>query len=55
MNIYNSSMVRFNPQKHHRRSIRLKGFDYCVGGFVPPTRYAAGTKPAARQVQARII
>ena len=25
-------MVRFDPQKHHRRSIRLKGFDYANPG-----------------------
>jgi hypothetical protein len=25
-------MVRFDPQKHHRRSIRLKGFDYSQAG-----------------------
>jgi len=28
--------MKFDPQKHRRRSIRLKGYDYCVGGFVPP-------------------
>jgi REP element-mobilizing transposase RayT len=32
----------------HRKSIRLTGYDYCVGGIVPPTRYAAGTTPAAQ-------
>ena len=26
--IYNSHMVKFDPQKHHRRSIRLLGYDY---------------------------
>jgi REP element-mobilizing transposase RayT len=25
-------MVKFNPQKHHRRSIRLKGYDYSQAG-----------------------
>jgi REP element-mobilizing transposase RayT len=25
-------MVRFDPQKHHRRSIRLKGYDYSQEG-----------------------
>ena len=48
-------MMKYDPQKHHRRSIRLKGYDYCVGGFVPPTRYAAGTKPAARQPGAYFV
>ena len=47
--------TKFNPKIHHRRSICLKGFDYCVGGFVPPTRYAAGMKPAARQVSAYFV
>ncbi|HPX05108.1 MAG TPA: transposase, partial [Tenuifilaceae bacterium] len=23
----------YNPQKHHRRSIRLKGYDYSQSGF----------------------
>ena len=27
-NIYNLPMTKFDPQKHHRRSIRLKGYDY---------------------------
>jgi REP element-mobilizing transposase RayT len=26
--IYNFDMTKFDPQKHHRRSIRLKGYDY---------------------------
>lgn len=30
--IYNPCMVKFDPQKHHRRSIRLKGFDYSQAG-----------------------
>ena len=30
--IYNSHMVKFDPQKHHRRSIRLKGYDYASAG-----------------------
>ena len=21
--------MKYDPQKHHRRSIRMKGFDYC--------------------------
>ena len=25
-------MVKFDPQKHHRRSIRLKGYDYASAG-----------------------
>jgi REP element-mobilizing transposase RayT len=25
-------MVKFNPQKHHRRSIRLQGYDYSQAG-----------------------
>ena len=25
-------MVKFDPQKHHRRSIRLKGYDYSQEG-----------------------
>jgi len=48
-------MMKYDPQKHHRCSIRLKGYDYCVGGFVPLTRYAAGTKPAARQPGAYFV
>ena len=30
--IYNSCMVKFDPQKHHRRSIRLQGYDYASAG-----------------------
>ena len=30
--IYNSRMVKFDPQKHHRRSIRLPGYDYASAG-----------------------
>jgi REP element-mobilizing transposase RayT len=30
--IYNSSMPKFDPQKHHRRSIRLQGYDYASAG-----------------------
>lgn len=30
--IYNSRMVKFDPQKHHRRSIRLQGYDYSQAG-----------------------
>jgi putative transposase len=30
--IYNFSMPKFDPQKHHRRSIRLKGYDYASAG-----------------------
>ena len=30
--IYNPCMVKFDPQKHHRRSIRLKGYDYASAG-----------------------
>lgn len=26
-------MAKFNPEKHHRRSIRLKGYDYSREGF----------------------
>ena len=25
--------MKYDPQKHHRRSIRLKGYDYCVGAY----------------------
>jgi len=25
-------MVKFDPKKHHRRSIRLKGYDYSQAG-----------------------
>jgi len=25
-------MVKFDPQKHHRRSIRLQGYDYSQAG-----------------------
>ena len=31
-NIYNLTMTKFDPQKHHRRSIRLKGYDYAQEG-----------------------
>lgn len=32
--IYNFIMVKFDPQKHNRRSIRLKGYDYSqVGAY----------------------
>ncbi|HET9914997.1 MAG TPA: transposase [Anaerolineales bacterium] len=48
-------MSKFDSQKYHRHSIRLPNYDYCVGGFVPPTRYAAGTKPAARQPGAYFV
>ena len=30
--IYNFVMNKFDPQKHHRRSIRLKGYDYSQEG-----------------------
>jgi putative transposase len=30
--IYNLPMTKFDPQKHHRRSIRLKGYDYSQEG-----------------------
>ena len=30
--IYNLPMTKFDPQKHHRRSIRLKGYDYSQKG-----------------------
>ena len=30
--IYNLPMTKFDPQKHHRRSIRLKGYDYAQEG-----------------------
>ena len=29
---HNSIMTKFDPQKHHRRSIRLKGYDYSQEG-----------------------
>jgi putative transposase len=36
--LYNSFMPpKFDPQVHHRRSIRLQGYDYCVGGTKPGT------------------
>lgn len=28
-----NSMHKYNPNKHHRRSIRLKGYDYSQPGF----------------------
>lgn len=31
-NIYNLPMTKFDPQRHHRRSIRLKGYDYSQEG-----------------------
>jgi REP element-mobilizing transposase RayT len=30
--IYNFIMTKFDPKKHHRRSIRLKGYDYSQEG-----------------------
>jgi len=30
--IYNSRMIKFDPQKHHRRSIRLPHYDYTQAG-----------------------
>ena len=30
--IYNLPMIKFDPQKHHRRSIRLKNYDYSQEG-----------------------
>lgn len=30
--IYNPHMSKFDPQKHHRRSIRLQGYDYSQAG-----------------------
>ena len=30
--IYNPTMVKFDPKVHHRRSIRLKGYDYSQAG-----------------------
>jgi putative transposase len=30
--LYNSHMTKFDPKKHHRRSIRLKGYDYAQAG-----------------------
>lgn len=30
--IYNFIMTKFDPQKHHRRSIRLQGYDYSQEG-----------------------
>jgi REP element-mobilizing transposase RayT len=37
-------MVQFDPQKHHRRSIRLKGYDYSQAGayFVTMVTYHRG-------------
>jgi putative transposase len=32
MTIYNPDMPKFDPQKHHRRSIHLKGYDYSQEG-----------------------
>lgn len=32
LTIYNLRMVKFDPQKHHRRSIRLQGYDYSSAG-----------------------
>jgi len=31
-NFGNKPIMKFDPQKHHRRSIRLKGFDYTQSG-----------------------
>jgi putative transposase len=32
MTIYNSPMVKFDPKIHHRRSVRLKEYDYSQAG-----------------------
>ena len=29
-----SSMTKFDPKKHHRRSTRLKGYDYSQAGRI---------------------
>ena len=41
----NLQMDRFDPQRHHRRSIRLKGFDYTSAGayFVTIVAYQRDT------------
>ena len=33
LNRKKDKMIQFDPQKHHRRSIRLKGYDYSKQGF----------------------
>ncbi len=40
--------MNFDLSEYHRKSLRLKGYDYCVGGVVPPTRHTAGTTPAVQ-------
>lgn len=32
MSLYDFRMSKFDPRKHHRRSIRLKGYDYAQAG-----------------------
>jgi hypothetical protein len=34
--------MRYDPRKHHRRSIRLKGYDYTLNTS-PPTRLAGNS------------
>ena len=35
---------KFDPQKHHRRSIRIKGYDYSSGGAYYVTIVTQGRK-----------
>ena len=44
-------MTRYDPQKHHRRSIRLKGYDYSQPGAYFFTLVAEGRQPVFSQVQ----
>jgi REP element-mobilizing transposase RayT len=38
-------MITFDPEKHHRRSVRLKGYDYAQGGAYFVTICAAHKRP----------
>jgi hypothetical protein len=39
------SLTRYDPQKHHRKSIRLKGYDYSQAGAYFVTIVAQGREP----------
>lgn len=39
------SPTRYDPQKHHRKSIRLKGYDYSQAGAYFVTIVAQGREP----------
>ena len=43
--------IKYNPEKHHRRSIRLKGHDYAGGGLYFVTMCAKSRKPILGTMQ----